>query len=423
MGILSFLKSEKVDKGYGMEVFNTYDDTTTFFSDEIIAKEGYKKNTIVYKCVNLISDEASKITYKLKNADGDVIDDHPVLDKLNAPNKAQGASEFKREAFSNYLLFGNSFILAMTDESDARTDREPVFLYNLSPINIEVKSGPNFMPSEYVYTKNSIRKVYQVSLTGQSNIMHTKTYNPTNPFLGLAPIQAAEYQAEQFNESSRWNKNLLKNSGSPSGILSVKDRIGPDQVQALESKFKQKMTGSNSAGATMVIGGAEFEWIPYGLSPKDMDFINGVKISAQMVASVYNVPMELLNLETAKYDNIRAASEQLFDSAVAPLVDNFADEFTRFLLPRYAGLEGYRLEPDYSQVLSIEEKKARKIEALDSVSFMTINEKRAEVGLEPLEGGDSLLVDSNKMPVSDLDTSDIEKGLTTMSESVTAVYG
>ena len=173
----------------------------------------------------------------------------------------------------------------------------------------------------------------------------------------------------------------------------------------------------------MVIGGAEFEWIPYGLSPKDMDFINGVKISAQMVASVYNVPMELLNLETAKYDNIRAASEQLFDSAVAPLVDNFADEFTRFLLPRYAGLEGYRLEPDYSQVLSIEEKKARKIEALDSVTFMTINEKRAEVGLEPLEGGDNLLVDSNKVPVSDLDTSDIEKGFTTMSESVTAVYG
>ena len=57
-----------------------------------LAKEGYMKNAIVYRCVNEISKGASSVPFKIKSGDT-VIERHPVIDLLMRPNPLHSYSE------------------------------------------------------------------------------------------------------------------------------------------------------------------------------------------------------------------------------------------------------------------------------------------------------------------------------------------
>tara|TARA_R100001591_G_scaffold19860_1_gene27798 strand:+ start:2760 stop:3122 length:363 start_codon:yes stop_codon:yes gene_type:complete len=58
-----------------------------------LAKEGYLKNAIVYRCVNEISRGASAVPFIIKAGD-QIIEQHPLIDLLNRPNPLQSYSEF-----------------------------------------------------------------------------------------------------------------------------------------------------------------------------------------------------------------------------------------------------------------------------------------------------------------------------------------
>ena len=74
-----------------------------------LAKEGYLKNAIVYRCVNEISKGAGAVDFMLKNGEI-MVEDHPLLDLLNRPNHLQSSSEFFNSLFGFLLLSGLSLI-------------------------------------------------------------------------------------------------------------------------------------------------------------------------------------------------------------------------------------------------------------------------------------------------------------------------
>ena len=49
-----------------------------------LAREGYLKNAIVYRCVNEISKGAGGVQYMIKSND-DPLDSHPIMDLLDRP--------------------------------------------------------------------------------------------------------------------------------------------------------------------------------------------------------------------------------------------------------------------------------------------------------------------------------------------------
>ena len=72
-----------------------------------IAKEGYQENAIVYRCINEIANNASRVNINLFRGDQEV-DNHPLLDLLYNPNPVQGQVEFFTSLYSYLLISGNS---------------------------------------------------------------------------------------------------------------------------------------------------------------------------------------------------------------------------------------------------------------------------------------------------------------------------
>ena len=58
-----------------------------------LAKEGYLKNAIVYRCVNEISKGAGSVGYMIKSGEN-MIENHPIIDLIDRPNPLQSNTEF-----------------------------------------------------------------------------------------------------------------------------------------------------------------------------------------------------------------------------------------------------------------------------------------------------------------------------------------
>lgn len=358
-------------------------------SDLNLAREGFIKNIIAYRCITLISDQASLMTFNLFQNDKELIK-HPLIELLKNPYPTLAQQEFLKSIFIYRLIYGQSYIwMQDTNKSSNYIDTEPVFLYPLRPDYVTVNEGNNFLPSSYVYNDGRNSYKFNVTINGKSNIIHIKTINPINEYLGLSPLIPASFSIDMHNESQRWNYNLLRNGARPSGILELPAEVelNDNDRKRLTLEITEAYSGSENAGKPIVLTGG-MKFVPMSLNPKDMDFTTTEKTAAYNIALAFGVPMDLLNKEQAKYDNLRSAQEQLFDEAVMPLVKNLMTELNMCLVPRYG--DNLELKADFSYILASQIKKDNKALILEKVSYLTINEKREQIGYEALPDGDVL---------------------------------
>ena len=108
-----------------------------------LAKEGYQKNAIVYRCVNEIAKGASAVPFHIKAGD-DVLEQHPLIDLLDRPNPLQSNSEFFNSLFGYLLLSGNAYVLKVGGLAG-----QPKELHLLRPDRIEIKAVSAYMTESY----------------------------------------------------------------------------------------------------------------------------------------------------------------------------------------------------------------------------------------------------------------------------------
>ena len=146
--------------------------------------------------------------------------------------------------------------------------------------------------------------------------------------------------------------------------------------------------GSTNAGKPMILEGG-LDWKEISLSPKDMDFIKGKNSAARDIALAFGVPPQLLGIPGDNtYSNLVEARTALWEQTVIPLAENTIDHISRWLV-KLSG-ENYILKLDKDNIPAIANKREAIWERLEKVSFMTINEKRKQVGLAKIKGGDVL---------------------------------
>lgn len=357
-------------------------------------QEGYEQNVVVYRCIDMIAKEVAKVPFVLFSNEKK-IEKHPLLSLLDNPNPMQSKSEYFIDVISQKLITGNAYLEAAYPDKglDIRPTKPPVYLYSLNPTNMKVLKGRNNIPSGYEFSLGGQSMVFPVGISGESNILHLKTFNPTSKWVGMSPIQAAAANVDQLNMGNEWNTNILKNSGNVSGIIETGE-LTPEQVSVFKEQL-EAFKGSSSKSLMTLPTGVKYQQM--GLTPGDLNFAEGIKMSSQMIAFAFGVPYDLVNTDQAKYENLDKAKELLWDNAVKPHLEHLITEFNTWLVPRYG--KGLKLGYDEDSVEAISTKRDRKRQSLESSSFMTINEKRLAMGLQPLDGADTLLTEMNKIPL------------------------
>jgi len=369
-----------------------------------LAKEGYMKNAIVFRCVNEISKGAGAVNFMVKAGD-QVLEQHPLIDLLNRPNPQQSYSEFFNSLFGFLLLSGNAYVLKVG--SDVGAPRE---LHLLRPDRIQIKGGGKPIPQRYEYIVNGrVQDVFDVDQdTGFSDIKHIKLWNPLDDYYGCSPLQAAAVEVDQHNLSSKHNINLLNNGARPSGavIFKPKDDQGftvnltESQRQQLLTDLNNRFVGTGNAGRPMLLEG-DFDWKEMGLSPKDMDFINLKHMSATDIALCFGVPSQLVGVpDNQTYSNVAEARLALYEETIIPHLKLIQSDFNEWLVPMFS--DALDFQYDIDAIPALAERKRKTYENITSAvnaGIMTRNEAREIIGLSPVNGGDDIYISATLFPL------------------------
>ena len=370
-----------------------------------LAREGYQKNAVVYRCVNEIAKGASAVPFIVKSGE-DILEQHPLIDLLRRPNPLQSYSEFFNSYFGYLLLSGNNYTLKV-----GGADGRPRELHLLRPDRIEIKGGTGAIPTQYNYMMNGrVERVYEVDQeTGFSDLKHTKLWNPMDDYYGCSPMNAAAIEVDQHNLSSKHNINLLNNGARPSGAVVFKPRddagfsvnLSESQRQQLLTDLNNRFGGTQNAGRPLLLEG-DFDWKEMGLSPRDMDFINLKHMSATDIAMCFGVPSQLVGVPDAQtYANVAEARLALYEETIIPYLRKVESDLNEWLVAQFD--EGLVMEFTIDEIPALSERRRRIYENVIgavNAGVMTRNEAREAVGLTPLDGADDLLVQANLFPLT-----------------------
>lgn len=363
-----------------------------------ISREAFYKNVVAYKCVMLRANSVGNVKFCLYKGD-DEITAHPVLDLLMSPNPIQGGQSLVTQLIAHKALSGNGYLHAVRP-TPGRAPRE---LWTLRPDRVIVNRGVGRFPLSYQYNptdgggKGLLFPVDQ--MTGKCDVLNLMNFNPLDDFIGTSALQPGARPVDIFNEGQEWNKKLLQNGARPSGALSTDAELTKEQVDELYTKIDERFTGSENAGRPLVLAGG-LTWQEMGLSPKDVEYLESKHSAARDIATALGVPPILLHLPgDVSYNNASEARVAFFEETVLPEADFIAGELTRWLLPMFG--DNLRLEINDDEIAALAPRRKEKWDAIQGATFLTINEKRTSLGYEPVEGGDTLLVPSNLLPLND----------------------
>lgn len=363
---------------------------------EKFAEEAYIKNVIAHRAISMISQAAASVPFKLFSTSSrkgkKMLDQHPILSLLKKPNPMQSGKEFLESLYTYLQISGNSYVLAnLGTQKNA-----PVELYTLRPDKISIEMSDHLVPKSYIYKVGTESFEYHVNpVSGKSQIMHVRNFHPLSDHYGLSAIEAAAYSIDQHNQAGEWNQALLQNGARPSGAIVVKNndggpsRLTEKQYADLKNMIDDVFSGPKNAGRPMLLEGG-LDWKEMSMTPKDMDFIESKHSSARDIALALGMPPQLLGIPGDNtYSNLQEARLAFWEQTIIPMVENVVENLNNWLTTFYP--EELMLTFDVDSISALAERREMLWTRVNDCKFLTLNEKRAMVGLAPMANGDSIM--------------------------------
>lgn len=297
---------------------------------------------------------------------------------------ATGAGQTLLETLAAHLLLhGNGYV-----QIRRGADGRPVELFALRPERVSVVAGADGWPAAYRY------KIGERTLTlplededGWPNVIQLKAFHPGDDHYGAGCLGAAEQAVAIHNAASAWNRALLENAARPSGALIYDGgeaaSLTAEQFERLRCELTDAFSGGGNAGRPMLLEGG-LKWQSLSMTPADMDFAALKAAAARDIALAFGVPPMLLGLPGDNtYANYREANRALWRLTLLPLAGKLLAGLGEGLAPWFPGLE---LKVDLDRVSALAEDRERLWAQVTAADFLTDDEKRALLGLEPAGG-------------------------------------
>jgi len=305
--------------------------------------EAYADKPWVYCCVSIIAESVSSTEFLLKNAAGDIITKHDILELLYKPNPFMTGRQLRQWICASLELTGNAYIL----KDAPRADGAPRELFPLLSHLVEIVPGTTAAEpiQGYKYRAGGKTAYYRAK-----DVIQIKYFNPFDFFYGLSPLAAARSAADSYEAAEIYNRSFFDNSATLSGILSTETKLDDASRSRIIKSWTDKYTSAAKAHKVALLEGG-LKWQSIGMSQRDMDFISGLKLSREAILSIFHVPPALAGIfDHAPQYNTREQQRIFYQTCVLPKMTLILEALTEFLLPDFDKKRELYLTPDASAI-------------------------------------------------------------------------
>lgn len=361
-------------------------------------KYGYDELDSVYAPLNKIHSLMKPIKLKLKNSNGEYVDNHPILDRLKTPNDRQTWSDILGFYIGFKKTTGNFYLFAERVSEEG----EPIGLYVLPSQYTEVivnKNNTIYNPTldGYKLTFNNYNLKFRKEDVVHISETNLNVSNDASLFYGQSPLRPLARKLRTNNGTLTSAIKLLENGGAqgmltPHSFVVKEDapEVTEEFLTNLKRSFRDQYQGENNAGS-VILTSLPMQWSDIGMSLVDMQLFDVDKLTYKSVCNILGLKDVLFNNDdSSTYNNVRQASQDAYLQVVIPEYQELIDKLNNWLLPMYQGTEGWSLCLDYDEIPEIQSYRLEQSQAYAPfMQSMTDNEVRAKIlGLDPKDSSE-----------------------------------
>ncbi len=369
---------------------------------KLLAEAGVMRNLWAGRCIRLIAASAAGTEWAVyeRQSDGKRVELEPIPRSLTTPgignllriihqqanDEGMTWGRYLEESFAYWHASGNHFTEVVALGAD-RPEDPPVWLYPQVPDDtLRIIPGAAHLVQGYVLEASGGKVPFE-----PHQMMHGRFWHPTDRYYGLSPVRAAIAAIDGHNSARAWNVAMLQNDARPAGFL-VGEGIDEPEQKRLEEKL-DKRWGQGSRGGRrirrpMILSGG-LKWIGLGMTPAEMDWLEGMKHSAGEITMSFGVAIELVGPSDMKrFATYPEARKAFWEDTMLPLLDRFRDDVNANLTARY----GDQYEVDYKRhrIAALQEdsdKRSTRIVSEFAANVRARDEAREALDLPPVDGG------------------------------------
>tara|TARA_R110002012_G_scaffold45213_1_gene120330 strand:- start:914 stop:3145 length:2232 start_codon:yes stop_codon:yes gene_type:complete len=334
----------------------------------------------VFACVSRISSAIAETKWRLySKKNGNEITEileHPLLELFDFVNPFHTGLEMMEQTQTYIDLTGEVFWLVLKDAAG-----QPAEIWVMNPNKIKVIPDQKMYIKGYVYENGNNEIPLSVD-----DVVHIKLPNPKNPFRGQSPLGSVSSDVEAEKFSSQYNRAFFQNSAEPNGVIQFEGTLTDSQYERLRYQWNSQYRGtSNSHKVAILEGGAS--WHTNAITQRDMQFKDLRIMNRDVIMGVYGMPKHILGIaEDVNRANAEASEYTFARWVLKPRLERIKAKLNEQFLPLYSDKTLF-IDYDTPVPADIDRNLAIADQGFKS-GYITRNEARIKVGLEPMEDGD-----------------------------------
>ena len=205
-----------------------------------------------------------------------------------------------------------------------------------------------------------------------------------NDFGGIAPAEVAFDQAGVETEAAQTAVWFLRNRAIPAALLQPKDS-GPDVAapseadrSAMKRLIYRVLQGARNAGRTVVSSG-RWEWVQLQERFDEIGMETLTQTARESIAMAFDVPLDLLLPTSSTFAELYQTNKSWVEYFAKNRCRWYARQFNQQLVPEYGA--GVRLEPDFADVFRSDAREQTEV-TNDQVTggYLTLYEAQVRTG-------------------------------------------
>src|SRR5690554_1639940 len=350
--------------------------------------------------IGFLSDKFKGGIITAHDKDGNIVENDPLVYRLNNPNHLQGKEEFLAEFYYYLTAAGWNFILPFAESKGFENKLEKNELFNLNPDFIdfdEIKKSPfNLRELGFSYNYDLGTTLQKTKLSTNDIIpFYDLTISTDNPFTGVSRISNLYDELTNTVLADRGKQNKIKRSGAM--VLSHKERNdtlsdGLDEAYKKDKDgniithkevIESNLNGSGLAqGKSITVSSKELTGFSLAKDIIGIDFDQMKEADLRTIDNKIGVPYDLLPTSTQQATYINKVQSELgmYQSRIEPVANNLAKSLQEYFNHPNEIRITYDHNPVYQEGKKIEEEgKTIELERVEKLlSLNLIDVKRAE---------------------------------------------
>ncbi len=347
------------------------------------AVEETLRNSAVYACVDLISNDIAKVPIRLMRRTGrywETLQGDRRAMVLRKPNRYQIRLQFVQRWITSKLLYGNTYVLKERDGNGIVRS-----MYVLDPTRVTpliTESGDVY----YQIASDDVRRDLEHGIVVPAiDIIHDRGACLYHPLVGVSAIHACATSAALGSQIQGMGSKFFQNMARPSGILLAPNRVNDDVAKSLAKRWNEGFGGDKS-GRVAVLGD-NMTYQPLTMPATDSQLIEQLGWTVQDVGRAFHVPLHKISSgANPTFNNVSALNADYYAQCLQIHIESIEG-----LLDDAFGLtEDEGTAFDLSQLIRTDPVTRADVASKNiSAGILAPNEGRADIDLPPVAGGDT----------------------------------